>query len=372
MVLICSIGVFVSGLALLFLTYPNGDNSGAIPDLKTIEPDSNEASPPVPVNENPHAFVIPSELTQQAEALSFFEDLRSLLLSLPREEATAWIEEYLNSGHNLSSPLAYQVGPMGRLNSYPSLRLFLLDFIVEIDPESAAQQSKLILNFSDNSDEWSLAFRNLAWTQPNSDMRTFLEGRFREMVNRKNWITNPSAGFLESFDLAVFLGKDRLAPELSNLLATQDNPAVAHAAFIALDRKVQADPTAMLNWLLQEKEALDTRLESRASLFSRADIRDPRQRALVETFILSPGRSDQELKKFAELFPNANFFVSNNLLTEVQTPTGGGIAARDAFTLQQLETWRNDPRFSVRIEYIETILLRLRTFSGYSNSDVDG
>jgi len=58
--------------------------------------------------------------------------------------------------------------------------------------------------------------------------------------------------------------------------------------------------------------------------------RDPDQRALVERYLLDPGRDTLELATFAGLYPNANFMVSNNLLTTVATPTGGQLAAHDA------------------------------------------
>jgi len=47
---------------------------------------------------------------------------------------------------------------------------------------------------------------------------------------------------------------------------------------------------------------------------TRGDVRDTKQRALLETYLLDPRSSAQELQTFAGIFPNADYMISTNLL----------------------------------------------------------
>ena len=93
-----------------------------------------------------------------------------------------------------------------------------------------------------------------------------------------------------------------------------------------------------------------------------SDIRQPDQRSLVEQYLLDPRRSQQELNTFAGIYPNANYMISTNLLTEVKTPGAGELQANDREALKIVEQWENDPRFEPILPVVGQIRARLENF----------
>src|SRR5687768_8077676 len=70
-------------------------------------------------------------------------------------------------------------------------------------------------------------------------------------------------------------------PDLAQMVADKENRAVAHAAFLTLDRLVLHDAAAVLSQLEQKPELMAGREQTRANYFARADVRDPRQHSLL-------------------------------------------------------------------------------------------
>jgi hypothetical protein len=137
-----------------------------------------------------------------------------------------------------------------------------------------------------------------------------------------------------------------LTPALENLVQQQVNPAVAHASFLALDRLVINNPAAILGTLLSDPGSMQGRESTRADYFARADVRDPQQRQILEIYLLNPRISAAELNAFAGIYPNANYMISDNLLTQNSTPDRAALTGRDAASLQALQQWLADPRFA--------------------------
>ena len=189
-----------------------------------------------------------------------------------------------------------------------------------------------------------------------------LEEKTGELLSYGAWQQNPSTGYLEAFDAAVYLGGTDLIPTLTGLARLRDNPAVAHAAFLALDRSVINDPTTLLTTLLAQPELMQGREQTRADFFARADVRDPQQRQLVENYLLSPQTSPAELQQFAGVFPNANYMISQNLLTPTSTPDSASLAGRDAGSLLAVQQWQADPRFAGIRPQLEQMSARLGGF----------
>ena len=143
----------------------------------------------------------------------------------------------------------------------------------------------------------------------------------------------------------------------------QDNPAVAHAAYLALDRMVINDPTALLAALQADPNLMQGRELTRANYFARADVRDPQQRQILESYLLDTQRSATELAQFAGLFPSANYMISQNLLTPTPTPDHATLAARDAASLQTVQAWLADPRFANLQPQLQKMKQRLEVFA---------
>ena len=179
---------------------------------------------------------------------------------------------------------------------------------------------------------------------------------------KPRWKQNPSAGYLEAFDAIVYAKGFDLAPELTGLVRDKEHRALAHAAYLTLDRLTLADPAAALAPLAAQPELMAGREQTRANFFARADVRDPQQKTLLEGYLLDPRRSPEELKTFTGLYPNANYMISNNLLTATTNPAHAELAERDRAALATVETWLADPRFAPLAPQLQATRDRLKEF----------
>jgi hypothetical protein len=290
-------------------------------------------------------------------------ELRNKLAVLETQQAVTAIRQFLTSWQDAATGLGFKPAANGRLSEAPTLRTFLLDYLGKIDPAAAAACARTILTERAASpDEWALALRNLALGDRSAEARALLEQKTLEVLRSEEWQQNPSAGYLESFDTAVYLGSTNLVPALAGLVRKQDNPAVAHAAYLALDRMVIANPAEMLSALGNDPDAMRGREGTRANFFARADVRDTRQRQILESYLLNDRIGAQELDTFSSLFPNANFMVSANLLTAVNTLTGPELTARDRASLDIARAWLADPRLARIQPQLQRTVRRLEDF----------
>src|SRR5207244_6364924 len=116
-------------------------------------------------------------------------------------------------------------------------------------------------------DEWALALKSYALGNATPQGRFFLEQKVQTMLLYEPWQKEPSVGFLEAFDVAVYLGGTNLMPALTTLVRQRDNRAVSHAAFLALDRLAISDPAAVLDKLLIEPGLMKGAQAARANSF---------------------------------------------------------------------------------------------------------
>jgi hypothetical protein len=186
----------------------------------------------------------------------------------------------------------------------------------------------------------------------------------RVLLTHEPWVREASTGFLEAFDVAVYLRGTNLLPQLSALVRRTDVPAVSRAAYLALDRLSISDPAPILTKLAEEPALMQGREVTRANYFARADVRDTAQRQIIERYLLDGGRGREELQTFAGLYPNANYMVSQNLLTPVITPNHAELLARDQAALRVVNEWLADARFATLRSQLEKIRARLETFVG--------
>jgi hypothetical protein len=330
-------------------------------------PASISRSAPAPVGQTGSLSGAAQRLRFAADAQAarrVFTELRDELRKLDKAAAQRAILAALDSGADAPSGLGFVVGPGGSLKEAPSLRVFLLDHVAEEDPAAAAAYAEKVLAGFTTPDEWAVSLRNYARGRSGPEARAFLQRKWREMVRHEPWLKNPSTGFLEAFDVAVHAGGTELLPDLAALLRQTDHPAVAHAAYLALDRLVIQDAASVLGALQRQPDLLVGREQTRANYFARANVADAAQRGLIEAYLLSPQVTPAELTTFAGVFPNANFMVSPNLLTRVATPAGADLARQDREALRVVEAWLADPRFRERRLELERIRARLETFVG--------
>jgi hypothetical protein len=288
--------------------------------------------------------------------------LEGTLSRAARAEASSAILNFLYSKNDAATGNGFKVSRDGSLSEAPSLRIFLLDYLTRIDTDAAASYSRLLLSSKTNPDEWAVALRGTALGDSSQSGQEFLRQKTEEMVLDQTWQTNPSTGFLEAFDALVYSRDTTFTPNLADLVCAKDNRAVAHAAYLTLDRLVQSDPVAVLPQLIQNPETMRGREATRADFFARADPRDPQQQSLLEQYLLSPNVSWDEISRFAQVFPSANYIVSNNLLTRTTTPDGSSLAARDEKALEVVNGWLADARFAQVRGSLQTIQSRLAYF----------
>lgn len=294
-------------------------------------------------------------------------ELKTLLQNLSPDAASVAIQNFLDSKADATTHLPFRIGPDGFLTESPSLRVFLLDYLAQVNPAGAAAYARTILATMDSPDEWAVALRNYAKVNSDAEGRLFLEQRMQAMLTCEPWLGEPSVGFLEAFDVAVHLGGTNLIPTLAGLVRLQDNQAVAHAGYLAMDRLTIKDAATTLSFLESHPEIMEGRQETRANYFARADVREPAQRQVLEGYLLNPALDAAELQKFAGLYPNANYMVSHNLLTRVVTPDGAWLRARDAEALRVLQDWLEDPRFARFKPHLDVIQRRLKSFVEQAN-----
>ncbi|HEY0457447.1 MAG TPA: hypothetical protein VGE41_13835 [Verrucomicrobiae bacterium] len=289
-------------------------------------------------------------------------DWQTLLRSLPPEAAAKMIRDFLETKKDAPTHLPFALAPGGSLKSAPTLRTFLLDELARVDKRGATAEAKAILTGWSSPEEWALALRNYAQgsTEPAKD--AYLTDRMRQLLHYEPWQADPSAGYLESFDVAVYLGGTNFTPALCDLARRKDNQALAHASYLALDRLTLANTTDTLQLLQSQPELLSGREETRANFFARADVGQSAQRQIIESYLLNPKLSGAELQTFAGLFPNANYMVSYNLLTPVNTPDGATLAQRDARALQAVNDWLADERFSRMKPQLEAMRARIESY----------
>lgn len=130
-----------------------------------------------------------------------------------------------------------------------------------VDPPPAAAYSVELLAASESADEWAVAMRNYAAQNDSPEGRRFLREKLDAMIRHDPWRRDPSAGFLEAFDVAVWIGGAGLLSSLAECVRDSGNPAVAHAAYLAMDRLVIQEPETVLPFLLREPGLLAGREE---------------------------------------------------------------------------------------------------------------
>jgi hypothetical protein len=300
--------------------------------------------------------------TDAETARRILAELRAELSAMPTNEAVAAIRQFLDSKADADTHLGFKVAQNGLLDEAPTLRTFLLDELARLDPAAAADYSKVILSSMDSPDEWAVALRNLAWGDTSADARALLEEKTGELLNNQSWQQNPSAGYLEAFDVAVYLGDSQLLPTLSNLINQPNNPAVAHAAYLAMDRLVINNPATMLATLETQPNLMQGYETTRADYFARANVSDPQQLQILENYLLNPQISPPEIAAFAGIFPNANYMISPNLLTQTKTPNRAALVSRDAASLSVVQQWLADPRFASLRPSLQMTEVRLAGF----------
>ncbi|MEO1832326.1 MAG: hypothetical protein ABGZ08_07315, partial [Akkermansiaceae bacterium] len=192
--------------------------------------------------------------------------------------------------------------------------------------------------------------------------REYLRKQTEALITNAEWQQNPSVGFLNAFDVLVYVESTESLPLLSGLVQRKDRNDLAHAAFLTLDRLVQRQPSKMLSLLKEDLALQQSRPEMTAQQFARADLRDVLQQDIVKEWLIDSSRTSTELEDFAAIYPNNNRLVSNNLLTFDAQTSGTELRKHDREVLEVIRRWQNDPSLEIRSRYLRTMESRISNF----------
>jgi hypothetical protein len=256
------------------------------------------------------------------ERVRIYEELRDRLLAAPDPHAAAEaIAAFLASGRDADTGLGFQVGNDGFLDTAPTLRTALLDFVAELDAEIALRLARGILDARTSPDEYALALRNLAWSPlVGAEREAEVTRRFGDMLDEKSWLARPSLGFLEAFDAAVALSNRSVILDLASVAGLEDtggNPVtngVNEAATLALDRIMLRAPDEVVAIFEADPAFLAHRPGQRATLLARLDLRERNQFEQFRRY-LSGGQAPDELDYFGRLFPNTAYSYGHRLIS---------------------------------------------------------
>lgn len=304
-----------------------------------------------------------------AEAADILQRLRETLSRAQEQEAAAAIVAFLQTGKDAATGLPFDVGSEGVLDSSPSLRVMLLDLLPSLDPHASVGVARQIIADGNSQDEYAMALRNLAWNDLDGDMAPELSAGFSKMTGRSDWRDNPSAGFLEAFDIAVQVGGpqmlDRVAAVITpdSVTAQGASQAIDRAAFIALDRMVLRDPSILVSKFSENPGFLAHANRQRASMMSRLDIEQSAQRELFVRYLQSTNHAEGELDYFSGLFPNGNYLHGHRLVTaEETTPTIDQRQEMDRRVLTVLKSIEAELAGDSALSAVATIARRLEGF----------
>lgn len=296
-------------------------------------------------------------LEKRAASAADLAALKAQLLAADPAEAITAIRGFLRSGRDAGTGQEFAVGAGGNLRGTPTLRLLLLDALGQIARKArsgeAAQVAREILAEKTSPDEWALALRNLAWTEPRA--KPFLADKMREMLRHETWWAAPSAGMLEALDVVVFAKDASFLPDLAD--ARTANRELSHAADIALDRLADAAPLDVLTYLNTHPALLNDRPFLRADYFAKADLSQPAQRAQIEIYLGRPDISVAEKGKLLKALTAPASFVGDTLVASPAPPDDG--AARRAGLVQAVGEWLTRDRFPTLREPLGEVVARL-------------
>jgi hypothetical protein len=250
----------------------------------------------------------------QTEALARLE--KRLLAETPAVSLRA-IQEFLQAGLDAPTGKPFRVG-YGRLDSAPTLRVFLLDLLGRIaqgaGKRDAADVGRQLLATLDSPDESAVNLRNVAWAEASAT--GYLGERLRAVLSKTPWREEPSGGFLAVLDVAAFLASPEWITELEGL-AGAENTALRQSVAEAEEHLSERAPAEVMRHLNRQPQQMAARPMSRAGLFAKLDLSVSPQKEAAETYLLRRDVSGDEKARFLELLTEPLPEWGTTLLTRV-------------------------------------------------------
>ena len=298
---------------------------------------------------------------ERTALLARLKALKASIHALPPDVAAATLIAWLDAGVDAPTLLGFKVGAEGVMDEAPTFRTNLLDLLGQTDPVASLAYSQDLLAAKPGPEEYALALRNLAWLNPDGAQTDLIRQSFLSLLTDPELSAHPTAGYLESFDVAVSVANaDLVRALLANQSTQLGNDVLSRTTFIALDRIMLRTPDAILDAFAADPRFLADQPNWRASLLARLDPSDPAQVEQLRNYLLNTPHADTELGYFADIYPLANFFEGNRLVTDWETVNlAQTVQERDAAARKLMEGLQANPDFKAVGPSIETILQRL-------------
>ena len=338
--------------ALLLLLIPAGQNLGALEIGSPVAPHRSVSAGTAAISQSPLLEALMKlrrglgrdlSMKDTAAALSELQD--ALHASPPGGAVTALLA-MLDSGDDAKTGLVFRVGPGGDLLAAPTLRVWMLDQLGRLDPNSAANYAAHIYARHDSADEWAVALRNDWRVAGPTGHLEGVRARALELLADTEWAKQPSLGFLEALDVSVATMAWEAVPRFEQWLDPAQPHALRAGAWVALDRLTMEGPSDFLPTLVQHREWLASQPLLRAGFIARADLSVERERSAVETYLQRDDVVKTEGRRFFELIPNVNSTISHNLVTKLRMRSPSQAARLDRVSLAAIREWYVQPRFS--------------------------
>ncbi|MCZ6672772.1 MAG: hypothetical protein O7C75_07525 [Verrucomicrobia bacterium] len=281
----------------------------------------------------------------EAEGQEAIQSMFTWLAQAPRSDASAAVTKVLASGEDAFAFGRFAPGADGFLKAYPTFRTALLDVLEMLDPAQAVEVSKAILNTSENPDEWALSLRIMSKHSESAQDEVFLQAKVQALLNKDEWLNEPSFAYLHAFDAAVQDGQFITIQRLGELVSDSPNRAVGHAATLSVDRFFQIHSDVGVSCVINQPGFLEDAAGFRATLMARVNPASPREMNAVQNYLQGNQFSDQEKRTFLETFPNFNSTYSYNLITGSLLLSRGEMRERSIAALSQLKGWLNENRY---------------------------
>jgi hypothetical protein len=360
--------VVVGAMAAALLSTPKAistddsfNNSGAssVSEQRTAQQVAAQATPRTGGGDKPKQHFSSLDTLMSASdaagARAAWREARKQLLNHSNgAEAVEALKAALDSGRDQVLDASLRVSVDGELKEAPSVRVYALDLLAQLDSAEAAEYARTILESSTSSDEWAIAMRNYAWGIDNAGSDPFLREKVFELLTNEAWISQPTSGFLEAFDFVPYTRDAALVAPLVTLAKPEQPTSIRRAAFLALARLHSQDTTVGLEGV-SKAEALEPFSPVRADAMSRADFTRTHDVALVRSYLASETVDPRELAIFADTFPQGGQFAGPALATRFEPQQFATLARRDAAALSIIEGWMQDPA----LEFRRTELLKI-------------
>jgi hypothetical protein len=274
-----------------------------------------------------------------AAAQEVLDALRAGLFQGDQEASARAVGAFLHTNRDAPTGMGFAVGPDGVLSAVPTLRAALLNWHPTLDPLVSLEVAREILKTTDSADEYAVALRNLAWNDLGGDLQPELSAAFQNLLGRRDWREKPTAGYLESFDIAVQLGDAATFLRLADFVVPDVNDLdLVRAASMSMDRMILRDPAHLTIAWNSNPQWMGQAPMQRASLLSRLDITREDHSALLLDYLSSNRMAPEEREYFEALYPNGNHLYGHRLVTtHEKSPTIDERAAMDREILQKID-----------------------------------